>query len=48
MKPAIKPILELEDLTMAKALLGQIGGPDPACSQRCVAFGDKYATWNPS
>jgi hypothetical protein len=29
MKPAIKPILELEDLTMAKALLGHIGGPDP-------------------
>ena len=24
-----KPILELEDLTMAKALLGHIGGPDP-------------------
>jgi predicted 3-demethylubiquinone-9 3-methyltransferase (glyoxalase superfamily) len=26
---AINPILELEDLTMAKALLGHIGGPDP-------------------
>jgi hypothetical protein len=27
--PAINPILESEDLTMAKALLGHIGGPDP-------------------
>jgi hypothetical protein len=27
--PVINPILELEDLTMAKALLGHIGGPDP-------------------
>jgi len=29
MKPAINPLPELEDLTMAKALLGHIGGPDP-------------------
>ena len=27
--PTINPILESEDLTMAKALLGHIGGPDP-------------------
>lgn len=27
--PAINPIQESEDLTMAKALLGHIGGPDP-------------------
>jgi hypothetical protein len=29
MKPAIHPVLELEVLTMAKALLGHLGGPDP-------------------
>lgn len=27
--PAVNPVPELEDLTMAKALLGHIGGPDP-------------------
>lgn len=27
--PAVNPVPELEDLTMAKALRGHIGGPDP-------------------
>jgi hypothetical protein len=49
MKPAINPILELEDLTRWPRPYSAISaGQIPACSQRCVAFSNKYATWNPS
>jgi amino acid transporter len=49
MKPAINPIQELEDLTRwPKPYSATSAGQIPACSQRCVAFSNKYATWNPS
>jgi hypothetical protein len=49
MKPAIYPILELEDLTRwPRPYSATSAGQIPACSQRCVAFSNKYATWNPS
>lgn len=49
MKPAVHPILELEDLTRwPRPYSATPAGQIPACSQRCVAFSNKYATWNPS
>jgi hypothetical protein len=49
LKPAINPILELEDLTRwPRPYSATSAGQIPACSQRCVAFSNKYATWNPS
>jgi hypothetical protein len=46
--PAINPILELEISRWPRPCSATSAGQIPACSQRCVAFGSKYATWNPS
>ena len=39
---------ELEDITIAKAPLGHIGGPDPPHARKMRRLQSKKATWNPS